>query len=255
MKNKTGNFTIFSGKNMAFTSEEVFFHSFSDIETSAAEKLIKDGQLNGRKFADYTEFLTDDISIKVKDRVVFKFYHTWANSNPNAVNVGSDSIVVNETRIIKVFKNGEELKVNAERFVTDFFAHIDHDGVFDGFAFSTWYYHDSSNYRVLLKEHAYKPMIQVVRKYAQEVAKYKRNNMRCSPIQIKANKNREDNKDTSDILTTSTALGTIVSQIPHPYAKYGGKAIAGISKGLNPIMTKSEHADEIAIMFKLEYEK
>ncbi len=57
------------------------------------------------------------------------------------------------------------------------------------------------------------------------------------------------------VLTSSTVLGTIISQIPNPYTKYGGQVVAGISKGLKAILTKSEHADEVAIMFKLEYKK
>lgn len=255
MENKTGNFIIISGESMAFTSENIFFNSFSNIETQAAEKIIKQGELNGRRFGDYTDLLQERSDIKIKDTVSFNFYHTWSPNQKDTKHIGSDSIIVNETRIIRVFKDGEELKTSKERFVTDYFAHVDDNSKFDGFALSTWYYNDSTDLRVLLKESNYKPMKEVVRKYAEGVAKYKKEHRDGSPVQAQAEQNREDNKGTSSTLTATTILGSIISQIPHLYAKYGGKVIAGISKGLKVVMIKPEHADEVAIMFKLEYEK
>lgn len=148
------------------------------------------------------------------------------------------------------------MKNSKERFVTDYFAHVDDKSVFDGFAYSTYYYyHDSSDLRQLLKKENYTPMIEVVRKYAEGVAKYKKGHRDGSPVQAQAEQNREDNKGASTVLTATTILRSIISQIPHPYAKYGGSIIAGIGKGLKVVLIKPQHADEVAIMFKLEYEK
>lgn len=255
MENKTGNFTIISGESIAFTSENIFFNSFSDIENTASEKISKIGDTNGHSFGNYKDLVLKNSDVKVKETLSLSFYHTWTSTNPKAINVGSDSIVVHETLIHKVFEDGKEIKNGANRFVTDYFAHIDDDGIFDGLVYSTYYYHDATNFKQLLKNDQFNPHKNILRKYAEDVAKYKKDNKRCSPVQIQANENRKDNERTSMILTSSTVLGTIISQIPNPYTKYGGQVIAGISKGLAAIITKSEHANEVAIMFKLEYEK
>ena len=255
MESKTGNFTIISGESMAFTSENIFFNSFSDIENTATEQIFKKGETNGHSFGNYKDLILEDKDIEVKEVVSFNFYHTWSPTQADTEHIGTDSIVVNECTIIRVYKNGEELKNSKERFVTDYFAHVDDYAKNDGFAYSTYYYHDSSNLRQLLKPEHYKPMKEVVSKYVDGVAKYKREHRNGSPVQAQANENRKENKKNSMILTSTTILGTIISQIPNPYAKYGGQVVAGVSKGLSAVITKPEHADEVAIMFKLEYKK
>ncbi|WP_373781337.1 hypothetical protein [Kaistella sp.] len=255
MENKTGNITIIAGENMAFNSEEIFFNSFSEIENQSSHIIVKNGEENGRLFGDYSELVLEDNDVKVKEYLYFNFYHTWSPTQKKTKHIGNDSIVVNEVRLIKVFKNGEELKNSRERFATDYFAHIDDWAKTGGIAYSTFYYHDSTNLRQILKKDHYTPMTEVVAKYVEGVAKYKKENRYGSPVQEQAEKNRAENNSTSMILTSSTILGTIISQIPNPYAKYGGQIIAGVSKGLKAILTVSEHADQIAIMFTLEYEK
>lgn len=255
MENKTGNFTIIAGETLAFTSENILINSYSDIENIAYEKISKVGELNGRSIGNYKDLIKENLDVKIEETLSLSFYHTWANTNPKTINVGSDNIVVHETLIQRVIRDGKEYKDGTNRFVTDYYAHIDDDGVFDGFGYSTYYYHDATNLRILLKNDQFKPSIEIVKQYAQSVSNYKRNNKRCSPVQIQANENRVENTTSNLILTSSTTLGTIVSQIPNPYLKYGGRVVAGISKGLKAIITKSEHADEVAIMFKLEYKK
>ncbi len=98
-------------------------------------------------------------------------------------------------------------------------------------------------------------MKEVVLKYVDGVVKYKKDNRYGSPVQEQADKNRTENETTSKVVTASSVLGAIISQIPNPFAKYGGKVISGVGTGMKMFMMKPEHADEVAIMFKLEYEK
>ena len=255
MENKTGKITIIAGEKMAFNSEEIFFNSFSDIENQATNIIEKDGEAKGHSFGTYKDIMLEDKEIEVKEFLTYNFYHTWNPTEKKTKHIGNDSIVVNEFRVIKVFKNGEEIKNSRERFVTDYFAHIDDWANKDGFAYSTFYYNDANNIRQPLKSEQYTPMKDVVSKYVDGVAKYKKSNRYGSPVQEQADKNRSENENTSKVVSASSVLGAIISQIPNPYAKYGGKIISGIGTGMRMFMMKPEHADEVAIMFKLEYEK
>ncbi|WP_313377340.1 hypothetical protein [Chishuiella sp.] len=169
--------------------------------------------------------------------------------------IGSDSIIVNKVRVIKIFKNGKEIIKLRERFVTDYFAHIDDWAVKDGFAYTTFYYNDANNIRQPLTKENYTPLSDPVIKYVDGVVNYKKENRYGSPVQEEAEKNVEENKSTSEIIKSSSIIGAIISQIPNPYAKYGGKIVSGIGTGMRMFMLKPTSASEIAIMFKLEYEK
>lgn len=254
MENKTGKITIIAGEKMAFNSEEIFFNSFGDIENQSSHIINKNGETNGRSFGNYNDII-EDKDILIKEYLSYNFYHTWSPTQKKTKHIGNDSIVVNEVRILKVFKNGEEIKNSRERFATDYFAHVDDWGINDGFAYSTFYYNDANNIREILKPENYKPLKEFVSKYVDGVVKYKKENRYGSPVQEQADKNRSENQTTSKVVTASSILGAIISQIPNPYAKYGGKIISGIGTGMKMFMMKPEHADTVAIMFKLEYEK
>ena len=259
MGRKTGNFTIIAGDKLTFETDEMFLNSFTDIEIHATKRVVKHGEIGGRIFGQYQE--ENDKSFQILDDLEYRFYHTWNNTNPNSVNVGHDNINVTEIRNIIVLKNGEELKESKERFVTDYFAHINDEGIFDGFAFSTWYYKDSQKVRKLLNQDNYKSMKEVVISYAKEVAKYKVNNKLCSPVQIKADDNRKGNKKTDGIISGMNTLSTvtsIISKIPIPHSKIiggTGELIGYSASAIDYLVTKPTHADQVAIMFKLKFKK
>ena len=254
MENKSGKIIIIAGEKMAFNSNEIFFNSFGDIENISSHIIEKNGDENGRVLGNYND-LEYDKDVIVKDYVSYNFNHTWSPTQNKTKHIGNDSINVTETRILRIYKNGIEIKKSQERFVTDYFAHVDDWANKDAFDYSTFYYHDSTNLRQILKKEHYTPLKDVVSKYVEGVVKYKKENRYGSPVQEQADKNRAENETTSKVVIASSVLGTIISQIPNPYAKYGGKIVSGIGTGMKMFMIKPEHADEVAIMFKLEYEK
>lgn len=125
MENRSGKITIIAEEKMIFNSEEIFFNSFSDIENKSSNSIEKYGETNGRAFGNYKDIILEDKEIEVKGFLTYNFYHTWNPTEKKTKHIGNDSIVVNEFRIIKVFKDGEEIKKSRERFVTDYFAHVD----------------------------------------------------------------------------------------------------------------------------------
>jgi hypothetical protein len=248
----TGNLNIIAGDSIKFVANEIEFHSTGDIINIASQKVIKQGETGGRVFGNYTPILGGDT--KIEEIITFRFYHRWESTMKKTHHLGNDIITVTEERIMTTLQNNIEIDRN--RYVTNYYVHISVDSEV-GIAVSTWYYHDRTQYHTVMKDENVTgiAMYEVVRIYADEVAKYKKANRGGSPVQEEAHKNREKNKDNKIILNTTSAIGIIASQIPHVFAKVAGKILSSSKPVVKILLDKPEHADEAAISFTIGYER